>query len=223
MPVFPEEPEIHESIPGPGVPFPRESDAVAPRTPVAATAAQASSPTVQAPAPVPSPRPGPPRPAPPRGDRPSPRPARIPKPGPAARRAPAVAAPEIQLVSATAQTALERADEAVDLLLETGRGPSEVLVLTTGEAHPWQQHEASFGEDRYWAQLEEGGDVFYADALTPRPAHREIVVLAVNGADDRLPAALPAALGRAQRLLVVCGDAVRLRNLLDGVPTPAHA
>jgi hypothetical protein len=118
---------------------------------------------------------------------------------------------------------LERADEAVDLLLESGRAPGEVLVLTTGAPHPWQQHEASFGEERYWAQLEEGSDVFYADALMPRPARRDVVVLAVNGAEDRAAQALAAALGRAQSMLVVCGDTARLRALLDGTPQPAHA
>lgn len=221
MPVFPEEPEIHESIPGPGVPFPRESDAVAPRTPSAATAAEAS-PVSPVPAP-PVPRPAPPRPASPRGDRPGPRTARIPKPGPAPRRTTAPSAPEIQLVPATVETALERADETVDLLLESGRAPGDVLVLTTGEPHPWQQHESSFGEESYWAQLEEGGDVFYADALTARPVSRDIVVLAVNGAADQAEKALAGAVGRARTLLVVCGDADRLRALMDGVPQPVHA
>ncbi|WP_063796122.1 hypothetical protein, partial [Peterkaempfera griseoplana] len=110
-----------------------------------------------------------------------------------------------------------------DLLLESGRAPSDVLVLTTGEAHPWQQHEASFGEERYWAQLEEGGDVFYADALTARPVGREVVVLAVNGAADQVAAALESALGRARTLLVVCGDTAGVRALVDGAPQPVHA
>ncbi|WP_377269068.1 hypothetical protein [Peterkaempfera sp. SMS 1(5)a] len=139
------------------------------------------------------------------------------------RRTAAPSAPQIQLVQATAETALERADEAVDLLLESGRAPGDVLVLTTGEAHPWQQHEVSFGEERYWAQLEEGGDVFYADALTARPAGRDVVVLAVNGTTDRAAAALDSALGRARTLLVVCGDTTGLRALVDGVPQPVHA
>ncbi|WP_322975185.1 hypothetical protein [Peterkaempfera bronchialis] len=128
-------------------------------------------------------------------------------------------------MSATAQTALERADETVDLLLESGRAPGDVLVLTTGDAHPWQQHETSFGEEHYWAQLEEGGDVFYADALTARPTGREIVVLAVNGATESAAKALAGALDRARSLLVVCGDTEQLSALLDGVrqPAPAHA
>ncbi|MFJ6216290.1 hypothetical protein ACIQGZ_23625 [Streptomyces sp. NPDC092296] len=125
---------------------------------------------------------------------------------------------------ATAPTALDHADEAVDGLLESGRAPSDVLVLTSGDAHPWQRHESSFGEEHYWAQLEEGGDVFYADALATRAAAaREVVVLACNGTEQRNAQALTAALGTARTLLLVCGDPAQLGTLLDGIPQPAHA
>ncbi|WP_310794802.1 hypothetical protein [Streptomyces sp. TLI_171] len=156
-------------------------------------------------APVPGPRPAPPRPAPPRADRPvpGPRPAPRPKPGPAPRPG----RPTVQLLSVTAAEALDRADEAVDELLESGRRPGDVLVLTVGEAHPWQQHELSFGEERYWAQLADGGDVFYADAAATRPLRRDVVVLVVNeGRSERVAAAARTALERAAKLLVVCGD-----------------
>ncbi|MFJ5234307.1 hypothetical protein ACIQBJ_30935 [Kitasatospora sp. NPDC088391] len=154
---------------------------------------------------VPGPRPGPPRPAPPRADRPipGPRPAPRPKPGPT----PHPAGPTVQLLPAAAAEALDRADEAVDALLESGRRPGDVLVLTVGEAHPWQQHELSFGEERYWAQFADGGDVFYADAAATRPLRRDVVVLVVNGgAAERITASARAALERAAKLLVVCGD-----------------
>ncbi|MFJ6139683.1 hypothetical protein [Kitasatospora sp. NPDC092286] len=211
MPVFPEEPEIHESLPGPGVPFPRESDAQALRTPATGSATTSvPSAAGAAPAPGPGPRPTAPRPAPPRAARPGPpRPAQTPKPGPAPRR-PAPAAPRVavQHVAATAAEALERADEAVDRLLDSGRSPGEILVLTVGGAHPWQQHELSFGEERYWAQLTEGGDVFYAEAGLTRPVRREVVVLVVNGGSaDRAAQTYTKALGHAAALLVVCGDA----------------
>ncbi|MEV7774080.1 hypothetical protein [Kitasatospora sp. NPDC086791] len=208
MPVFPEEPEIHESLPGPGVPFPRESDAQALRAPATGGVPTITPTTVAAPATVPGPRPAPPRPAPPRAARPGP-PRSVPKPGPAPRR-PAAAAPQVEVrrIAATPAQALERADEAVDLLLDSGRDPAGILVLTVGEAHPWQQHELSFGEERYWAQLADGGDVFYADAALTRPARREAVVLVVNGGTPaRAAAAYTEALGRATALLVVCGDA----------------
>ncbi|MER7769780.1 hypothetical protein [Kitasatospora sp. NPDC096140] len=210
MPVFPEEPEIHESLPGPGVPFPRESDAQALNAPATGGAPATAPTTVAAPATVPGPRPASPRPAPPRAARPGP-PLPIPKPGPAPRRpAPAPAAPEVEVqrIAATPAQALEHADDAIDLLLDAGRDPGTILVLTVGEAHPWQQHELSFGEERYWAQLADGGDVFYADAALARPVRREVVVLVVNGGTPaRAAEAYTEALGRATALLVVCGEA----------------
>ncbi|MER6298877.1 hypothetical protein ABT247_04785 [Kitasatospora sp. NPDC001539] len=209
MPVFPEEPEIHESLPGPGVPFPRESDAQALHAPATGSVPTTAPATVTAaPAPVPGPRPAPPRPAPPRADRSGP-PRLIPKPGPAPRR-PAAPVPqvEVQRIAAAPAQALERADDAVDLLLDSGRNPGDILVLTVGDAHPWQQHELSFGEERYWAQLAEGGDVFYADAALTRPVRREVVVLVVNGGSAaRAADAYTKALGHATALLVVCGEA----------------
>ncbi|MEV6972807.1 hypothetical protein [Kitasatospora sp. NPDC093806] len=216
MPVFPEEPEINESLPGPGVPSPRESDAQALRT--SATAGPTTvvpSAAAAVPAQVPGPRPAPPRPVPPRpaatrADRPgpTPRPNPIPKPGPQ-RPAPRPAPVEVRHVPATAAEALDRADEALDALLDAGRDPGTVLVLTVGAAHPWQQHELSFGEERYWAQLAEGSDVFYADAALTRPARRPVVVLVVNdGSADRAAAAYAGALQRAEALLVVCGGPV---------------
>ncbi|GAA2818392.1 hypothetical protein GCM10010441_48530 [Kitasatospora paracochleata] len=203
MPVFPEEPEIHESIPGPGVPFPHKSDASAPRMPAAV--GRATSPAVTTAAPVPGPRPAPPRPVPPRAARPVPGPR--PTPGPRPSPGPRPTAPTVQLLPAGVADAVERADEAVDALLESGRRPGDVLVLTVGEAHPWQQHELSFGEESYWAQLADGGDVFYADADVSRPLRRDVVVLVVNeGTAGRVEQAAKKALGHAGALLVVCGE-----------------
>ncbi|WP_395294136.1 hypothetical protein ACF9IK_11490 [Kitasatospora hibisci] len=139
-------------------------------------------------------------------------------PGPR-RTAPAAPQVAVRLVAAAAAEAVERADEAVDLLLDAGREPGDILVLTVGDAHPWQQHELTFGEERYWAQLAEGGDVFYADAALTRPARREVVVLAVNGGTARRAAeAFTKALGHAVGLLVVCGDAGPAAAAAAGAP-----
>jgi hypothetical protein len=108
------------------------------------------------------------------------------------------------------------ADETVDKLLDAGRAPGDILVLVTGDPHPWQSHELSFGEEPYWRQQDEGGDVFYALAAAERAAKRAVVVLAVNGGTDEQAAqALPAALSRASSELIVVGDPDRLRALLD--------
>ena len=141
-------------------------------------------------------------------------------PGPAAPSvsapAPASRTPQIQLIPASATGALDAAEEAVDLLLESGRAPGEVLVITTGEQHPWAAHELSFGEAAYWAQHDAGDDVFYADASTvSRAASRPVVVVAVNGGSANAAAeALPLAHARAGALLIVCGDPQQINSVL---------
>ncbi|MEV8021217.1 hypothetical protein AB0O76_33760 [Streptomyces sp. NPDC086554] len=215
MPLIPEEPQIHESAQGPRV------------TP-------ASGRTTPTPRPVPGPRPAaPPRPGRPGPARPTPPAQRTPrepavKPGPsapaasgpsAAASAPAGAAasvPQIQLIPASAEGALDAAEEAVDLLLDSGRAPGEVLVITTGDPHPWATHELSFGDASYWAQHDTGDDVFYADAAAlGRAASRPVVVVAVNGgSEETAVGALPTALTRAGALLIVCGDPQRINAML---------
>ncbi|MBL1085145.1 hypothetical protein JK359_24775 [Streptomyces actinomycinicus] len=199
MPLIPEEPQIHESAQGPRV------------TP-------ASGRTAPTPRPVPGPRPG--RPGPPRPTAPVQRTSRDvapAKPGPSAPAAPAATAnPQIQLLPASVEGALDAADEAVDLLLESGRAPGDVLVITTGDQHPWAEHELSFGEASYWAQHDAGDDVFYTDAaIASRAASRPVVVVAVNGGPASAAATvLPLAHSRAGALLIVCGDPQQINSVL---------
>lgn len=124
--------------------------------------------------------------------------------------------PQVQLIPAPLDGAVDAAEEAVDLLLESGRAPGDILVLTTGEPHPWAAHELSFGESSYWAQHDARDDVFFADAsVVDRASTRPVVVVAVNGGDDTVTArALPAAMNRAGALLVVCGDPERINTVL---------
>jgi hypothetical protein len=206
MPLIPEEPQIHESAQGP-------------------RATPASGRTAPTPRPVPGPRPaapsrpgrpGPPRPVPPVQR--TPRDVTPAKPGPSGPAAPAATAatPQIQLVPASAEGALDAAEEAVDLLLDSGRAPGDVLVITTGPQHPWAEHELSFGEASYWAQHDAGDDVFYADAaVVSRAATRPVVVVAVNGGPASAAAsALPLAHARAGALLIVCGDPQQINSVL---------
>lgn len=143
------------------------------------------------------------------------------KPGPSAPAvtavtAPAPVTPQVQLIPASAEGALDAAEEAVDVLLDSGRAPGEVLVLTTGEQHPWAAHELSFGEAPYWAQHDAADDVFYADAAAvERAGVRPVVVVAVNGGPDTVAAtALPLARARAAALLIVCGDPQQINAAL---------
>ncbi|MDQ0598418.1 hypothetical protein QF037_002763 [Streptomyces canus] len=208
MPLLPEEPQIHESAQGP-------------------RATSASGRTAPTPRPVPGPRPAAhPRPGRPGPLRPTPPVQRTPHDvaatpgpsGPAVRTAaaPAPASPQIQLIPASAEGALDAAEEAVDLLLDSGRAPGEVLVITTGEQHPWATHELTFGEASYWAQHDAGDDVFYADATAVgRTTKRPVVVVAVNGGPDSSAATvLPLAHGRAGALLIVCGDPQQINSVL---------
>ncbi|MEU1022787.1 hypothetical protein ABZ366_11990 [Streptomyces sp. NPDC005904] len=133
-----------------------------------------------------------------------------------ADRVPVSSVPQIQLIPASAEGALDAAEEAVDLLLDSGRAPGDVLVVTTGDPHPWATHELSFGEAAYWAQHDAGDDVFYADsAALSRAASRPVVVVAVNGGSEEAAlAALPTAVTRAGTLLIVCGDPQRINSML---------
>jgi hypothetical protein len=195
MPLTPEEPQIHESAqgpratPAPGRPAPTPRPVPGPRSA--------------------SPRPGPARPAPPQ---------RTPAPAgpPPATLTQDRPGPQLQTIPAPVSGALDAADEAVDLLLDSGRAPGDILVLTTGEQHPWAAHELSFGEAAYWAQLDAGDDVFYAAAAAAdRAAPRPVVVVALNGGTDGEAAqALPVGLAKAGALLIVCGDPTRINALL---------
>ncbi|MFI6057849.1 hypothetical protein [Streptomyces sp. NPDC051286] len=202
MPLIPEEPQIHESAQGPRV------------TPAAGRTA-----------PTPRPVPGPRSAATPRPGRPGPGPARPAPPAqrphptsgqPQAARSETRSAPQFQLIPASAGSALDAADEAVDLLLDSGRAPGDILVLTTGEQHPWAVHELSFGEAAYWAQHDAGDDVFFAGAVgADRVKARPVVIVAVNGdLDDATARVLPLARERAGALLVVCGDPQRINAVL---------
>ncbi|MFB6839429.1 hypothetical protein [Streptomyces sp. NPDC056361] len=175
-------------------------------------------------APTPRPVPGPRSAATPRPGRPGPGPAGpaapAPRPGPPANRSEnrsdQRSTPQLQLIPAPLDGALDAAEEALDLLLESGRAPGDVLVLTTGDQHPWAAHELSFGEVAYWAQQDTGDDVFFADASAAERANtRPVVIVALNGGDDETVArALPSAMARAGVLLVVCGDPQRVTSLL---------
>ncbi|MFI0812229.1 hypothetical protein [Streptomyces echinatus] len=205
MPLIPEEPQIHESAQGP-------------------RATPSSGRTAPTPRPVPGPRPAAPsRPGRPGPLRPTPPVQRTPrdvapaKPGPSGPAAPAATVgPQVQLIPASAEGALDAAEEAVDLLLDSGRAPGDVLVITTGAQHPWAEHELSFGEASYWAQHDAGDDVFYADAaVASRAGSRPVVVVAVNGGPDSAAGTvLPVAQSRADALLIVCGDPQQINSVL---------
>ncbi|MFJ8882057.1 hypothetical protein ACIRJR_01420 [Streptomyces sp. NPDC102402] len=207
MPLIPEEPQIPESAQGPRV------------TPAAGRTAPTPRP-VPGPRSAATPRPGSPGRGPARPTPPAPRPGPTSTPvapAPAGRKLPEDrSAAQLQLIPAAAGGAVDAADEAVDLLLDSGRAPGDILVLTTGEQHPWAAHELSFGEAAYWAQHDAGDDVFFArTANAGRCAPRSVVVVAVNGdLDETAARALSEVRTRAGELLIVCGDPQKVNSAL---------
>ncbi|MFB4421490.1 hypothetical protein C5F59_010395 [Streptomyces sp. QL37] len=208
MPLIPEEPQIPESAQGPRV------------TPAAGRTAPTPRP-VPGPRSAATPRPGSPgrgpaRPAPP-AQRPHPTSASPAAPAPAAQKlSDERPAAQFQLIPAPADGAIDAADEAVDLLLDSGRAPGDILVLTTGDRHPWAAHELSFGEAAYWAQHDAGDDVFFArTADAGRYTARSVVVVAVNSdLDDAAARALSGVRERAGALLIVCGEPKQINSAL---------
>ncbi|MFF9351757.1 hypothetical protein [Streptomyces sp. NPDC014734] len=201
-PLIPEEPQIHESAQGPRA------------TPAAGRTASTLRP-VPGPRSAAMPRPGRPGPGPAKPAPPAPRPQPVSGAVQAAHPENR-SAPQVQLIPASPVGALDAADEAVDLLLDSGRAPGDILVLTTGDDHPWAAHELSFGEAAYWAQHEAGEDVFFARAgTTDRLKARPVVVVAVNDdGGDGVAAALSGARERAGALMIVCGDPERINAVL---------
>ncbi|MBM7442655.1 hypothetical protein JOC24_006099 [Streptomyces sp. HB132] len=123
---------------------------------------------------------------------------------------------QFQLIPSSADGAVDAAEETVDLLLDSGRAPGDILVLTTGEQHPWAAHELSFGEATYWAQHDAGDDVFFArTADAGRCASRSVIVVAVNSdLDDAAARALTGLRERVGALLIVCGDPQKINSAL---------
>lgn len=105
----------------------------------------------------------------------------------------------------------------MDLLLDSGRAPGDVLVITTDEPHPWATHELSFGEASYWALHDAGDDVFHTDVTgAERAGARPVVVVAVNGGPESVTAsALSVAHAKATALLIVCGDLKRINSVMN--------
>ncbi|MEU1487104.1 hypothetical protein [Streptomyces sp. NPDC005752] len=207
-PLILEEPQITESAQGPRV------------TPAAGRTAPTPRP-VPGPRSAATPRPGSPGRGPARPAPPAPRPHTTPSSPaasvPAVRKVPEQGSTaQFQLIPASADGAIEAAEETVDLLLDSGRAPGDILVLTTGEQHPWAAHELSFGETTYWAQHDAGDDVFFArTANAARCATRSVVVVAVNSdLDDAAVRALTGVRERAGALLIVCGDPEKINSAL---------
>jgi hypothetical protein len=104
--------------------------------------------------------------------------------------------------------ALDRADDAVDALLEEGWRPQDVALLTTGSRHPEQVQRQAAGQESYWASFWDDEQVFYGHVLGFKGLERSAVVLALNEEEpaERSRERLYVGLSRPRDQLVVCGD-----------------
>ncbi len=116
--------------------------------------------------------------------------------------------PDVRLLECRAKEALDRADDAVDELLEVGWRPQDVALLTTGSRHPEQVQRQEGGQDSYWASFWDQEQVFYGHVLGFKGLERSAVVLAVNEEEpaERSRERLYVGLSRPRDQLVVCGD-----------------
>ncbi len=127
--------------------------------------------------------------------------------------------PEVTYVEASAEEALDVADDQIDPLLDEGWRPEDVALLTTGARHPEQVAlQESEGQDGYWRTFWDKDCVFYGHVLGCKGLERKVVVLCVN---ERMPRErsrerLYVGLSRATDKLIVVGPGER--HPRDGRP-----
>lgn len=125
--------------------------------------------------------------------------------------------PSVRFVPATAETAIEVADdEVVRLLDEEGWEPGRLALITTGRRH-WMQVDQTeeLGQAGYWATYFDGDEVFYGHVLGCKGLERPAVVLCLNedGSRDRATERMYVGMSRATDELVVVGDPEVVRRI----------
>ena len=124
--------------------------------------------------------------------------------------------PEVTFVEASAEDALDVADDQIDPLLDEGWRPEDVALLTTGTRHPEQVAlQESEGQDGYWRTFWDKDCVFYGHVLGCKGLERKVVVLCVN---ERMPRErsrerLYVGLSRATDKLIVVGPPDVIREM----------
>lgn len=120
--------------------------------------------------------------------------------------------PPVRFVQCTPEEALDRADDAVDALLDQWQ-PGQIALLTTKHKHNLQNEAVdSHGWAAYWDAFFDDDEVFYGHVLGFKGLERPAVVLAVNGFKEsqRAKEMLYVGLSRARTQLVVCGDLAQI-------------
>jgi len=120
--------------------------------------------------------------------------------------------PPVRFRQSPAGDAVERADAAVDVLLDDWDG-GQIALLTTYHRHPVHAQAVEHrGQHGYWDDFFAEDDVFYGHVLGFKGLERQVVVLAVDGFRDpaRAKEMLYVGLSRARTQLVVVGDLEQL-------------
>jgi hypothetical protein len=116
--------------------------------------------------------------------------------------------PAVRFVQCASDDASDRADDAVDALLDEW-DPGKIVLLTTKRRHNLQREVVDgHGWAAYWDDFFAEREVFYGHVLGFKGLERPCVVLAVNGfkQPERAREMLYVGLSRARTQLVVCGD-----------------
>ncbi|MCR8693755.1 NERD domain-containing protein [Rhodococcus pyridinivorans] len=123
--------------------------------------------------------------------------------------------PDVRFVPCSPDDALDRADDAIDELLDEGWRPEDVALLATGSRHPEQIERQEAGPKAYWESFWDTDQVFYGHVLGFKGLERRAVVLALNEKrpQDRSRERLYVGLSRARDQLIVCGDPDFIREV----------
>ena len=121
----------------------------------------------------------------------------------------------VRFVQCAPTDAVERADDAVEALLDVWE-PHQIALLTTKHRHP--EHVSIVehrGQDGYWQSFFDDEAVFYSSVSGFKGLERTCVVLAVNGFSEEAQAKemLYVGLSRARSQLVVVGDLEELARV----------
>ena len=124
--------------------------------------------------------------------------------------------PAVTFVEASAEDALEVADDQVDPLLDDGWRPQDIALLTTGARHPEQVAlQESAGQGGYWESFWDRDSVFYGHVLGCKGLERRVVVLCVNekAVRERSRERLYVGMSRATDKLIVVGPPEAIREM----------
>lgn len=117
--------------------------------------------------------------------------------------------------------AVSVADDAIEVLLESGWHPGNIALLTTGSRHPEHVSRTDhYGQQGYWRTYWDD-DVFYGHVLGCKGLERPAVVLCVNESEarERSKERLYVGMSRATDHLIVVGQPDVVREI--GGPTVA--